>query len=191
MLAPAGRIVARDPIEELVAEGKHRDAVALCVRQHGAAVGRLCMALLGSQPDAEEVLQETMLAAYAQMGSWRGEGTVRAWLFGIARRQCARRYELGLREQRRLRVVPHAGVESPAVSPELSIAAMRQARAVRAALAALKPSEREALILHYQGELSFREIAELCGIDEAAARKRASRGLARLRKTLTPDAVEG
>jgi len=149
------------------------------------------MALLGSQPDAEEVLQETMLAAYAQMGSWRGEGTVRAWLFGIARRQCARRYELGLREQRRLRVVPHAGVESPAVSPELSIAAMRQARAVRAALAALKPSEREALILHYQGELSFREIAELCGIDEAAARKRASRGLARLRKTLTPDAVEG
>jgi RNA polymerase sigma-70 factor (ECF subfamily) len=191
MLAPAARIVTRDPIEELVAEGRHRDAVALCVRQHGAAVGRLCMALLGSQPDAEEVLQETMLAAYAQMGSWRGEGTVRAWLFGIARRQCARRYELGVREQRRLRVVPHAGVESPAISPELSVEAMRQARAVRAALAALKPSEREALILHYQGELSFREIAELCGIDEAAARKRASRGLARLRKTLTPDAVEG
>jgi RNA polymerase sigma-70 factor (ECF subfamily) len=188
MLARAGRIVARDPIEELVAEGKHRDAVALCVREHGAAVGRLCMALLGSQPDAEEVLQETMLAAYAQMASWRGEGTVRAWLFGIARRQCARRWELGAREQRHhLRVVPDAGGESPAISVE----AMRRAQAVRGALAALKPSEREALVLHYQGELSFREIAELCGIDEAAARKRASRGLARLRKTLTSDAVEG
>lgn len=192
MLARAGRVVARDPIEELVAEGKHRDAVALCAREHGPAVGRLCMALLGSQPDAEEVLQETMLAAHAQMASWRGEGTVRAWLFGIARRQCARRYELGARERRgHLRVVPEASAPSPAESPGALIEAMRRAQAVRAALAALKPSEREALVLHYQGELSFREIAELCGIDEAAARKRASRGLARLRKTLTSDAVEG
>lgn len=188
MLAGAGRVVARDPIEELVAAGRHRDAVALCVREHGAAIGRLCMALLGSQPDAEEVLQETMLAAFAQMGSWRGEGTVRAWLFGIARRQCARRYEQGARERRgHLRVVADGGGQSPVVS----VAATRRAEAVRAALAVLRPSEREALVLHYQGELSFREIAELCGIDEAAARKRASRGLARLRKTLTSDAVEG
>ena len=186
MLARLGRVVSRDPIEELVAEGKHRDAVALCVREHGPAVGRLCMALLGSQPDAEEVLQETMLAAYAQMASWRGEGTVRAWLFGIARRQCARRFERGARERRHLRVVPEA-----AATPAVSIDVMRRAEAVRAALGELKPSEREAVVLHYQGELSFREIAELCGIDEAAARKRASRGLARLRKTLISDAVEG
>jgi RNA polymerase sigma-70 factor (ECF subfamily) len=189
MLARVEPVAARDPIEELVMEGRHRDAVALCVREHGAAVGRLCMALLGSQPDAEEVLQETMLAAYAQMGSWRGEGSVRAWLFGIARRQCARRFERGARERRgHLRVVPDPAGE---VSPAVSIEAMRRAEAVRAALAALKPSEREALVLHYQGELSFREIAELCGIDEAAARKRASRGLARLRKALAALAAEG
>lgn len=187
MLARVGRVVARDPIEDLVAEGKHRDAVALCVREHGPAVGRLCMALLGSQPDAEEVLQETMLAAYAQMSSWRGEGTVRAWLFGIARRQCARRFERGARERRHLQLVPRAATTSAAIS----IDSMRRAEAVRAALGGLKPSEREAVVLHYQGELSFREIAELCGIDEAAARKRASRGLARLRKTLTSDAAEG
>ena len=73
----------------------------------------------------------------------------------------------------------------------VSIETLRRAEAVRAALGGLKPSEREALVLHYQGELSFREIAELCGIDEATARKRASRGLARLRKALTSDAVEG
>ena len=188
MLAPVGRVIPRDRIEELVAEGKHRDAVALCVREHGPAVGRLCMALLGSQPDAEEVLQETMLAAYAQMASWRGDGTVRSWLFGIARRQCARRFERGAIERRHhLRVVPDAASQSPVVSIEV----MRRAEAVRAALGGLKPSEREALVLHYQGELSFREIAELCGIDEAAVRKRASRGLARLRKALTSDAVEG
>lgn len=193
MLARVEPVAARDPIEELVAAGRHREAVALCVREHGAAVGRLCMALLGSQPDAEEVLQETMLAAYAQMSSWRGEGSVRAWLFGIARRQCARRFERGARERRgHLRVVPEpAGEASPAVAMVATIEATRRAQAVRAALAALRPSEREALVLRYQGELSFREIAELCGIDEAAARKRASRGLARLRTALAAHATEG
>ena len=54
----------------------------------------------------------------------------------------------------------------------------------------LKPSERETLILRYQAELSFREIGEICGIEEATARKRASRGLQHLRKTLTHEGVE-
>jgi RNA polymerase sigma-70 factor (ECF subfamily) len=188
MLAPVERAISRDPIEELVAQGRHREAIALCVRTHGPSLGRLCMALLGTQADAEEVLQETLLAAYAQLGSWRGDGSMRSWLFGIARRQCARRFERGARERRNhLRVVPDASGDSPAVS----VAAMQEAHAVRAALAGLKPTEREALVLHYQGELSFREIADLCGIDEAAARKRASRGLARLRLTLISDPVEG
>jgi RNA polymerase sigma-70 factor (ECF subfamily) len=178
-----------DPILELVREGNARKAVARCARQYGAALGRLCMALTGSQSDAEEVVQETLLAAYAQMDRYRGEGTVRAWLFGIARRQCARRFERGTREARRLRLVSDPPADG--ASPAASVVAMRRARAVRTAVAELRPTEREALILHYQGELSFREIGEVCGIDEAAARKRASRGLARLRQALGAHALEG
>jgi RNA polymerase sigma-70 factor (ECF subfamily) len=60
----------------------------------------------------------------------------------------------------------------------------RRARSLRDALAELKPSEREILLLRYQAELSFREVAEACGLDEPAARKRASRALARLRTLL-------
>ena len=180
-----------DPIVALIEEGKHREAVALCARQHGPAIGRLCMALLGSQADAEEAAQETLLAACGQMGAFRGDGTVRAWLFGIARRQCARRFEQGLRDRRRLELVPGMGVGPDEASPAATVATMRRARAVRAALAVLRPSEREALLLHYQAGLSFREIAELSGIEEAAARKRASRGLAQLRRSITSDSVEG
>ena len=189
MLAQADAIDTEpDPIAALIRAGRHREAAIECVRQHGPALGRLCMALTGCQADAEEAAQETLMAACAQMASYRGEGTVRAWLFGIARRQCARRIERGAREGRRLALVrEESGGESPAVS----VAAMRRARAVREAMAGLKPSERETLILHYQGGLSFREIGAICGVEEAAARKRASRGLARLRRTITPDGLEG
>jgi RNA polymerase sigma-70 factor (ECF subfamily) len=103
---------------------------------------------------------------------------VRAWLFGIARHVCARRLEGRRRDQRLLEVVPAAGDGADA------FAARQRARAVRRALEHLKPSERDALVLRYVAELSHREIAEACNIDEAAARKRVSRALDALRSVM-------
>ncbi len=175
-----------DPIAALIARGDHREAVRQCAEIHGRSLGRLCMALLGSQTDAEEAVQDTLIAAHTAMSGYRAEGTVRAWLFGIARRQCARHIEKAQKHRSHLRVVDEA---EGASGPDVSLADVQRARNVRAALATLKPSERETLLLRYQAELSFREIADLCGIDEAAARKRASRGLERLRKTLSSEEV--
>jgi RNA polymerase sigma-70 factor (ECF subfamily) len=59
-----------------------------------------------------------------------------------------------------------------------------RAERARAALAKLKPSEREAVVLRFEAGLSFRELAIACGVDEAAARKRVSRALSRLREEL-------
>jgi RNA polymerase sigma-70 factor, ECF subfamily len=189
MLARAHPVTEPDqPIATLIGEGSYRRAVELCAESYAAALGRLCMALLGSQADAEEVVQETLLAAHAAMASYRGEGTVRAWLFGIARRQCARHLERGKQSRRHLQLVSDPA--SPDDGPEVSVSVRRRADRVRAALAQLRPSEREALLLRYQSGLSFREIASACGIDEAAARKRASRGLERMRRTLSPEGME-
>ncbi len=188
MLAEA-RIVAEqvDSIAVLISEGDYRQAISLCSDNFGPALGRMCMALLGSQADAEEVVQETLIAAHRGMASYRGEGSVRSWLYGIARRQCARHFEKKRRQERHLKLVTDDEVNG---GPEVSIVAKRRARSVRSALARLKPSERETLVLRYQAELSFREIASICGIEEAAARKLASRGLQRLRTILTPEVTE-
>ncbi len=51
----------------------------------------------------------------------------------------------------------------------------------------VRPTEREALVLRFAADLSFREVGQACGIDEAAARKRVSRGLLRLRSLLGED----
>lgn len=88
------------------------------------------------------------------------------------------------RREARLRLV-HDTSRGPDAG-ELSLERERAQRA-RAALAKLKPSEREAVVLRYDSGLSFREVALACGVDEAAARKRVSRALARMRADLVEE----
>ncbi len=188
MLAKVRTKESRDPVIALIDHGQFRDAVARCADMYGPALGRFCMALLGSQQDAEEALQETLIAAHGAMSQYRKEGSIRAWLFGIARRQCARHLEKNSRHRNHLSIVSDDIVGDSA--PAAHLAAKQRARSVRSALDTLKPSEREILVLRYQAELSFREIAQACGIEAATARKRASRGLQRLRKTLSCQELE-
>jgi len=179
--------IARDEIAALIEASNHRDALAMCARTHGAILGRLCIALLGSQADADEAVQETLLRAHRAMPTYRGEGSVKAWLCGIARHVCARMLEMRRRDAREmidLELVPTDEVGADV------FATRQRAREIRAALAQLKPTEREALVLRYVAELSHREIAAACNLDEATARKRISRALARLRTAMPDQEIE-
>jgi RNA polymerase sigma-70 factor (ECF subfamily) len=173
-----------DPVVELIASGKHREALTTCARTHSGVLGRLCMALLGSKADADEAVQETLLRAHRAMATYRGEGSVKAWLCGIARHVCAHVLETRQRSRELLEVVP---IEDEARD---AFAARRRARVIREGLERLKPSERDVLVLRYVADLSHREIAVACGIDEAAARKRISRALARLRSVMPTGEIE-
>lgn len=173
-----------DAIAQLVNAGRHRDAIAACAAAHGAVLGRLCMALLGSQADADEAVQETLLRAHRGMASYRGEGSVKAWLCGIARHVCVHTLETRRRGREAMERAP--------VEPEAgdAIASRRRARAIRQALDYLKPSEREALVLRYVADLSHRELAATLQLDEATARKRISRALARLRAVMPDQEID-
>jgi RNA polymerase sigma-70 factor (ECF subfamily) len=164
-----------DVIGELIRTGQHRDALTACARTYHTILGRLAIALLGSQADADEAVQETLLRAHRAMGSYRGEGSVKAWLCGIARHVCAHTLETRRKGRELLEIVPTQGEARDAFEGR------RKARLLRDALEKLKPSEREALVLRYVADLSHREIAVACGLDEAAARKRISRALERMR----------
>jgi RNA polymerase sigma-70 factor (ECF subfamily) len=163
-------------IVRALGQGDRRTALALCARRHGASIGRLCMALLGSQSEADDATQETLLAAHAGFDGFRGEGSLRAWLFGIARRRCARVLE------RRGSAKPEREEDADHRTADELLDARRRAESARQLLEQVRPTEREALLLRYTAELSFREVGEASGVDEATARKRVSRGLARLRE---------
>ena len=171
-----------DPIVGLIQRGAYQEAAERCVRQHSGAIGRLCTAMLGDRAEAEEAVQETFLAAHRAIAQFRGEGRVFSWLVSIARHICVRRIERRARQERRLLLVHDVGDDEG--SPLELAERRRRARSVRRALADLKPSERDILLLRYQAGLSFREVAVACGLEESAARKRSSRALARLRKML-------
>ncbi len=173
-----------DPIVVLLREGRHREALVACVKAHGGVLGRLCMALLSSSADADEATQETLLRAHRAMETYRGEGSIKAWLCGIARHVCAHMLETRRKNRELLEVVP---LETEARD---GFASRRRARALREALSRLKPTEREALMLRYVADLSHREIAAACNLDEATARKRISRALARLRSVMPDEEIE-
>ena len=164
-----------------IQRGDRTEAVRLCARAHAATIGRLCMALTGSQAESDDLTQETFLAAHDALDRYRAEGSVRAWLLGIARRKCARQFERRGTREAKLYLVPAA--EGSPDAEEL-VALQRRAAVAREALAEVRPSEREALVLRYLSDLSYREVADACGIEEAAARKRVSRAIARLRMAL-------
>lgn len=162
-----------DVDSDIVAAGARGDreaAAQLLVQAHAVALGRACLALLGSQSDAEQALQETLKEALQALPSFRGEGSLRAWLASIARRRCARRSET------------RAAAAAPAKPGEVE-----PAQRARGLLANLRPTEREALVLRFGAELELREVAQACGVDEATVRQRVSRGLSRLRGVMGED----
>jgi RNA polymerase sigma-70 factor (ECF subfamily) len=87
-----------------------------------------------------------------------------------------------VKRREKLRLVHDASAE--AGMPDDVVERRRRARSIRTALDELKPSERDVVVLRYEAGLSYREIADACGIDEATARKRTSRALVRLREAL-------
>lgn len=157
-------------IADKISAGEYADALSLCAHGYALALSRYCMAFTGSQSESEALVEEVLTAAHAGFSQYRSGRDVRAWLFGLARRICGRHIEL------RTRKTGH-GFESSGDSKEI--------QRVRSALSKLKPSEREAVVLRYEAGLSVRELALCCGVDEATAHKRISRGLVRLRSELS------
>jgi RNA polymerase sigma-70 factor (ECF subfamily) len=159
-----------------------RRALALCVERHGASIGRLCMAMLGSQADADDATRETLLTVHQSFGEYRGTGSVRAWLLGIARNQCLQQLESSRRRGAKPALATNGALAERGADGALG--ATHRAERARALLDNVRPSDRDVLLLRFLADLSFEEVAAALGIDEATARQRVSRALSHLRKTL-------
>jgi RNA polymerase sigma-70 factor (ECF subfamily) len=171
---------ADQDLVEALSRGETRLALALCVERHAPAIGRLCMAMLGSQRAADDVTFETLLGAHDGFEDLPDEGSVRAWLLGNARHKCLARLE----QTRRRRPALTETIGDVATGSEGTTGAQPRAERARTLLQQVRPSDRDALLLRYGADLSFEEVAAASGIDEAAARKRASRALLHLREVL-------
>jgi RNA polymerase sigma factor (sigma-70 family) len=160
--------VTLQPFEEIVA-------------LHGPAVMRVCRALLGSggSSDAQDAWSDTFLSALKAYPRLRPRSNVRGWLVTIARRKAIDQIRARARAPRPSAEVP----EVPDAAPEPHAPSQPDA-ALRAALEALPAKQRGAVVYRYLADLPYAEVAALLGGSEAAARRSAADGIARLRKSL-------
>lgn len=170
--------------------------------RHGPAVLRVCRAMVGVV-DADDVWQETFLAA---LRAYPSSGNVRnfeAWLVTIARNKAvdhhrrAGRLPLvtdGLLEfgdgAGPLRPLPgsHGGDDRPGGGDDVvrAVEAGETAGVVWAALAILSPTQRGAVVYHHLAGLRYADVAQLLGNSEPAARRAAADGMKALRTLLVP-----
>ena len=157
-----------------------RAAARPLVDRHHAPVFRFARALVRDDALAEDVLQETFIAALRGAATFRGAGSARGWLFTIARHAALklRPRERPLPEEDDLEKLG-ADAGWGADDPEQLLSAGQSREAVTRALDALDPEDREILVLRDMEGLTGPEAAEVLHLSLAAMKSRLHR--ARLR----------
>lgn len=129
----------------------HVDFVWRVLARHGVEVSAL-----------EDATQEVFIIAHRQWGDWEPGGSLRAWLYGVARRVGLKHYRTRSRRQRR---ETSFATQLSAAAPDLDarLDANTRLRALARAIDSLPPAQREVFVLADIESLTAPEIAELLG----------------------------
>jgi RNA polymerase sigma-70 factor (ECF subfamily) len=146
--------------------GDERAATAI-VGRHADALARFA-AGAGEREGLDELVQDTFVRAFGSLETFRGDSSLRTWLFTIERRLMLDRRRAARRERAHVVVGEPEGVVGHDALDSL-VATETEAR-VRGALERLSPMQRDVFTLRVGEGRSYREIAEVLGSTEGAAR---------------------
>lgn len=153
------------------------------VRDHGARVYRLAYRLTGNPHDAEDLAQETFVRVFRSLSRYE-PGTFEGWLHRIT----TNLFLDGARRKARIRfdALPDDGARlaAAAVGPEGAVLERGFEADVEAALLALSPDFRAAVVLADIEQLPYDDIAAALGVKVGTVRSRIHRGRAQLRALL-------
>ncbi len=128
----------------------------------------------------EDLLQETFLQMHRSRHTYTPGRPVKPWAFGIARHVFLMYRRSAARRAR------HEGLAREDL-PEIPVAGLAEffpdREDLSKALSGVPHDRREALLLHHVWGFSFREIGNMLGVTERAAKLRAFRGMQNLRQT--------
>ena len=164
----------------LVAQAKegYLDAYELLVRRHAAMAYRVALRLTGDHHDAQDVVQEALVAAWQKLAGFNANSSFSTWLYRIVTRRA-------INKVTRSRVAGSLDllgeIAYPGSGPETQAERHQTADALTRALAALPLPQRVVIVLHHLEGLSYGEVASVTGSTVPAVRSqlfRARRALA-------------
>ena len=135
-------------------------------RTYSPVVHRFLLSLCGDVDLAQELTAETFYQAYLHIGKFRGDCKPETWLCQIAK------HALYKEQKRRKRLVPQEERENTVPEEHFfeAVHSREQALAFHRQLHTLPEPSREVFMLRVFGELSFHEIADVCGKSESWAK---------------------
>ncbi|HSW30002.1 MAG TPA: RNA polymerase sigma factor [Longimicrobiales bacterium] len=171
------------PDEALVRRAREGEEAALSalVNRHTDAVYRVALAIAGDRDLAQDISQDAFLKAFRGLEGFRGDASFRTWLLTIVAneaRGALRRH--GRRRESDLDSAPP--LASHAKGPDQMAELSGESARARKALGRLPEKQRLSVQLRVDEGLSFREIAEVIGSTEGAARVNYFHGIRRLRE---------
>ncbi|MGD8377433.1 MAG: sigma-70 family RNA polymerase sigma factor [Acidobacteriota bacterium] len=191
---PAGSVPESDA--ELVARHRRGEPGAFedLVRTHGSSLFTLAFRLAGNREDAEDLYQEVLLKAHRSLGRFRGEASLRTWLFRIAVNASKNRARWWNRAKRghavSMDAVEEGGsalserVSDPRPGPDGSVYGREIHVRVQRELHRLPWAQRAVVVLRDVDGMEYREIARTLGISLGTVKSRLARGRESLRTAL-------
>lgn len=174
---------------ELLSRARQGDSAAMeaLLGRHETRVYRFALRMCGNEADAQDVMQETLLAAFKGVVTFRHEAQWSTWLYQVARSFCIKQRR-GKKQQ-----LPHAPltseearhVSTDAAQVEGKAHARQMGEVIQAAMNVLSDDFREALVLRDVEGLSAEEAAQVVGIEVGALKSRLHRARFQLKKNLS------
>lgn len=167
------------------------------VARYQPALRRVARSRLGRTDWAEDVVQETFLAAFKSRATFDARFSFRTWLWTILLHQCHGHY------QRRMRSVPveplteeyRQEVHEPSAgaggTPLAQLLAKERSAQLEFLLGRLTLAQADALRLRFFGELKFHEIADAMQCSLNTAKNRVRTGLVRMAELLEATGAPG
>ena len=162
-------------------------AFELVMRRYNRRLFRVARSVLRDDADAEDALQETYLAAYRSIGSFRGDSSLATWLSKLVLNHCIARRR---RELRRDNIVPIVAQETfddtgdDSEAPDRALVRTQLRSLLERKVDELPEQFRTVFVMRAIEELSVEETAQLLAIPEATVRSRHFRARSLLRESL-------
>src|SRR3954463_4345589 len=171
------------------------DAFRVLVERHSRALFRLAFRMTGNEQDAEDVVQESFLRAYRQLGKFDERASFGTWLYRIAtncsldlvRSKKRRSEQLAQPEgDRPEREDPRAPLPSADPTPERAAFSTEVRERVADAMNELSATERTAFVLrHFEG-MCIEDVSQVLECQPGAAKHSVFRAVQKLRRALEP-----